>query len=134
ILLLDSTSIQLQNGEPVGEARMLVGLGRRAIIHGNVGAVGHDGARREEKQLVFEITRLEIREVPPEHDPVIDHGEMKNPEEVIRLRAGVIIELRRSPADPVDLVVAGKLLAKGELVEIEGQLGVKILNLVKDVS
>jgi flagellar motor switch protein FliM len=53
-------------------------------------------------------------------------------DEVIRLRAGQIIELGRSPADPVDLVVAGKLLAKGELVEIEGSLGVKILSLVKD--
>lgn len=55
-------------------------------------------------------------------------------DEVIRLRAGQIIELGRSPADPVDLVVAGKLLAKGELVEIEGALGVKILSLVKDAG
>lgn len=53
-------------------------------------------------------------------------------DEVIRLRPGQIIELGRSPADPVDLVVAGKLLAKGELVEIEGALGVKLLSLVKD--
>ncbi len=55
-------------------------------------------------------------------------------DEVIRLRAGQLIELGRSPADPVDLVVNGKLLAKGELVEIEGALGVKLLNLVKDGS
>lgn len=53
-------------------------------------------------------------------------------DEVIRLRAGQIIELGRSPVDPVDLVVAGKLLAKGELVEIDGALGVKILKLVKE--
>jgi type III secretion system YscQ/HrcQ family protein len=53
-------------------------------------------------------------------------------DEVIRLRAGQLIELGRSPADPVDLVVNGKLLAKGELVEIEGALGVKLLNLVKE--
>ena len=42
------------------------------------------------------------------------------------------MELGRSPAEPVDLVVNGRLLAKGELVEIEGALGVKILSLVKD--
>jgi type III secretion system YscQ/HrcQ family protein len=53
-------------------------------------------------------------------------------DEVIRLRAGQLIELGRSPTDPVDLVVNGKLLAKGELVEIEGALGVKLLNLVKE--
>jgi flagellar motor switch protein FliM len=55
-------------------------------------------------------------------------------DEVIRLRAGQLIELGRAPTDPVDLVVNGKLIAKGELVEIEGALGVKILNLVKGVQ
>jgi type III secretion system YscQ/HrcQ family protein len=53
-------------------------------------------------------------------------------DEVIRLRAGQLLELGRSPSDPVDLVVNGKLLAKGELVEIEGALGVKILSLLKE--
>jgi len=52
-------------------------------------------------------------------------------DEVVRLRPGQIIELGRSPVDPVDLVVNGKLVAKGELVEIDGALGVKLLNLVK---
>lgn len=52
-------------------------------------------------------------------------------DEVIRLRSGQIIELGRTPNDPVDLVVNGKLVAKGELVEIEGSIGVKLLNLVK---
>ncbi len=53
-------------------------------------------------------------------------------DEVIRLRPGQILELGRTPNDPVDLVVANKLIAKGELVQIEGALGVKILSLVKD--
>lgn len=52
-------------------------------------------------------------------------------DEVIRMRAGQLIELGRSPTDPVDLVVNGKLVAKGELVEIEGALGVKLVSLVK---
>jgi len=55
-------------------------------------------------------------------------------DEIIRLRAGHLIELGRSPADPVDLVVNGRLLARGELVEIEGALGVKILNLMKETE
>lgn len=37
-----------------------------------------------------------------------------------------------STTDPVDLVVNGRLLARGELVEIEGQLGVRIASLAKD--
>lgn len=51
--------------------------------------------------------------------------------DVMNLRPGQVIELSRSPGDPVDLVVDGKRLGKGELVEIEGELGVRILELFK---
>lgn len=244
IVLLDQAMIALQNGEPAGQCAMRIGLGRRGLVHGLLRSVGRPGARREEKQLVFEVAMIETTVTPPDHDPVMHHGEMGNPEdviaayedgqdgeeaddgpalpgelfdedfgiddenegddeqyeegeqyegeqyeegaydeqgygeeqayqdgghggqeapaddnlaeaepllgdvpiavvveigrvqltadEVIRLRAGQIIELGRSPADPVDLVVAGKLLAKGELVEIDGALGIKILSLVKE--
>ena len=50
--------------------------------------------------------------------------------DVMALRPGQVIEHSRSPGDPVDLVVDGKRLGKGELVEIEGELGVRILELV----
>lgn len=51
--------------------------------------------------------------------------------DVLGLRPGQVIELSRSPGDPVDLVVDGKRLGKGEVVEIEGELGVRILSLSK---
>ncbi len=51
--------------------------------------------------------------------------------DVMGLRPGQVIELSRSPGDPVDLVVDGKRLGKGELVEIEGELGVRILELAR---
>ena len=47
------------------------------------------------------------------------------------LRPGQVIELSRSPGEPVDLVVAGKRIGKGELVEIDGELGVRILSLAR---
>jgi flagellar motor switch/type III secretory pathway protein FliN len=47
------------------------------------------------------------------------------------LKTGSIIELSRTPSDAVDLVVAGKSIGKGELVDIEGDLGVRIISLVK---
>jgi type III secretion system YscQ/HrcQ family protein len=51
--------------------------------------------------------------------------------DVVGLRAGQVIELSRQPGEPVDLVVDGKRIGKGELVEIDGELGVRILSLVK---
>jgi flagellar motor switch protein FliM len=50
--------------------------------------------------------------------------------DVVGLRPGHVIELSRSPGDQVDLVVSGKRIGKGELVEIEGELGVRILSLI----
>lgn len=51
--------------------------------------------------------------------------------ELMEMRMGQVIDLRRPPNETVDVVVNGKLFARGELVEIDGKMGVKILKLVK---
>jgi type III secretion system YscQ/HrcQ family protein len=51
--------------------------------------------------------------------------------DVMGLRPGQVIELSRQPGEPVDLVVDGKRIGKGELVEIDGELGVRLLSLVR---
>ena len=51
--------------------------------------------------------------------------------DIMHLRVGQVMELHRSPYAPLDLVVNGQLLGKGELVEIEGQLGIRIIELHK---
>ncbi|MFL5351356.1 type III secretion system cytoplasmic ring protein SctQ [Archangium sp.] len=50
-------------------------------------------------------------------------------DQVVALRVGQVVELHRAPGEPVDLSVNGKVIARGELVEMEGQLGVRILSL-----
>ncbi|AGC44152.1 type III secretion system apparatus protein YscQ/HrcQ [Myxococcus stipitatus DSM 14675] len=50
-------------------------------------------------------------------------------EQVVGMRAGQVIELGRGPGEPVELSVNGKVVARGELVEMEGQLGVRVTNL-----
>ncbi|MGE6762472.1 type III secretion system cytoplasmic ring protein SctQ [Corallococcus interemptor] len=50
-------------------------------------------------------------------------------EQVVGLRTGQVIDLRRGAGEPVDLSVNGKVVARGELVELEGQLGVRIIQL-----
>ena len=47
--------------------------------------------------------------------------------EVQSLGPGSIVELDGGRTDPVRLMVNGKILGEGELVEIEGSLGVKVL-------
>lgn len=50
-------------------------------------------------------------------------------EELSRLRAGQLLELGCRATDPVELVVDGRTVARGELVDLEGQLGVHITQL-----
>ncbi len=50
-------------------------------------------------------------------------------EEVVSLKVGQVIDLNKVPGEPVDLSVNGKVVARGELVEVEGHLGVRVLSL-----
>jgi type III secretion system YscQ/HrcQ family protein len=51
--------------------------------------------------------------------------------DVLGLRTGQVIELGRAPGEAIDLVVDGRRIGKGELVDIDGELGVRILSLTR---
>ena len=50
-------------------------------------------------------------------------------EEVVALKVGHVFDLNRVAGEPLDLSVQGKVVARGELVEIDGNLGIRILSL-----
>jgi type III secretion system YscQ/HrcQ family protein len=51
--------------------------------------------------------------------------------ELMTYQMGQVIDLNRPPSETVDVVASGKLFARGELVDIDGKLGVRIVKLVK---
>jgi flagellar motor switch protein FliN len=51
-------------------------------------------------------------------------------EALTRLGPGSVIDLGRSPDDPVDVLVNGRLVARGEVVVVGGNYGVRILEVV----
>lgn len=46
--------------------------------------------------------------------------------EVLELSAGVVLELDREIAEPVDLVLNGRVIARGEVVVIDGNYGLRV--------
>ncbi len=50
--------------------------------------------------------------------------------DVVNLKAGEIIEFKKLPQDPLDLVANGKLIAKAELVLVDGKVGLRITKLM----
>jgi flagellar motor switch protein FliN/FliY len=51
--------------------------------------------------------------------------------ELLTLDPGSVIELDRRPGDPCEVLVNGTLVARGEVVIVEGEFGVRIVELVK---
>jgi flagellar motor switch protein FliN len=46
--------------------------------------------------------------------------------EVMGLTAGSLVEFGRTPEEPVDVLVNGRLVARGEMVMVQGNYGVRI--------
>lgn len=51
--------------------------------------------------------------------------------DLLKFKVGQTLDLDRPPNEFVDLMANGKVVARGELVEIDGKLGVRIIKLLK---
>ena len=47
-----------------------------------------------------------------------------------RLGPGSVLDLGRSPDDPIEILVSGKVVATGEVVVVAGNYGIRILDVV----
>ena len=54
----------------------------------------------------------------------------KTVSEILELTSGSIIELDKLAGEPVDVLVNNKLIAKGEVVVIEENFGVRVTDIV----
>lgn len=52
-------------------------------------------------------------------------------QDLLQLQRGALLEFGQPVSTVVDLVANGKLVAKGELIEIDGKLGVRITQMIR---
>jgi flagellar motor switch protein FliN/FliY len=50
--------------------------------------------------------------------------------DVLQLAAGSVVQLDKASEAPVDLYVSGKLFARGEVIVVEGRIGIRITELI----
>lgn len=55
-------------------------------------------------------------------------------QEVLGIYEGSVIELERVAGEPVDILVSGKLLGKGEVVVVDDKFGIRITELINRVE
>ncbi len=51
-------------------------------------------------------------------------------EDVLKLASGSIVELNRSATDPVDVLVNDAVIARGEVVVVDGNYGIRVTEVV----
>jgi flagellar motor switch protein FliN len=51
--------------------------------------------------------------------------------EVLELHAGSVVELNRQLQEPVELLVAGRVIARGDVVVVDGNYGLRITDIVQ---
>jgi flagellar motor switch protein FliN/FliY len=54
--------------------------------------------------------------------------------EILELGVGSIVELDKLAGDPVDIYVNGKLIAKGEVVVIDENFGIKVTDIISPIE
>lgn len=91
--------------------------------------------RTEEHTQVANIPQTEtlLREIPAAVSIELGRIEL-NASEVARLRQGQILKLPRNSNDPVNLVVDNEVFARGELVRVDGELGVRIASILEQTE
>ena len=70
-------------------------------------------------------------DVPLEVTVEIGHAR-KQVKEILELRQGSIIELDKQAGDPVDIIVNGRLLARGDVVVVDDNFGVRITEIISN--
>lgn len=116
----------------VGELSEIGNVGSLAV---RVNAVNTEAPSRFAERLKME-EETEVVEAPGEGASLIEAvmvsvrvelaARRLQLDELSRLRRNQIFDLGCNATDPVDLVVDGRRIASGELVDIEGRLGVRI--------
>lgn len=74
--------------------------------------------------------RLNIADVPVRVSAVLGKKRI-SVAELMALSPGAVIELDRRVGEPIDLYVNDRLVARGELVLVDGALGVTMTEIVK---
>jgi flagellar motor switch protein FliN/FliY len=70
-----------------------------------------------------------LRDVPLEVQALLGRTR-KLVKEILKFNVGSVIELDKEAGEPIDILVNNKLIARGDVVEIDGNYGVRITEIL----
>jgi flagellar motor switch protein FliN/FliY len=133
---VESGGIGLPDGETWSYSVAVPGFSEPVLIGmtwaGSAGTVSAAGAEDEDGEAPRREERIEDRiDVILDIDLpiVVRFGRTEMPiRQLTRLGMGSVIDLGRSPDDPVELLVSDRVVAHGEVVIVGGNYGIRILD------
>ena len=88
-----------------------------------------DGGAKPTMNGAAEINLDALMDVPVTLS--VEIGRSKLPiKQLISLNQGSVVELDREVSEPLDLMVNGTLIARGEVVVVDGQFGLRLIDIV----
>jgi flagellar motor switch protein FliN/FliY len=101
-------------------------LRSEAASAGEVGGKSIDAAAAEEGEAIPEQVNLQLV-LDVELNVTLRFGQRQLAlREVLELTSGSVIELDRQVEEPVELLLEGKVIARGEAVVIDGNYGLRV--------
>lgn len=94
------------------------------------GAPAVDRPRSPTTHEPFEAEALKVSEDIPVQIAAVLAKRTLALKDVLDLKAGEVLEFKKAPQEPVDLVANGRLIGRGELILVDGKLGIRIVKLV----
>jgi flagellar motor switch protein FliN len=71
-----------------------------------------------------------VYDIPVEITVVLGSAKM-SVSELLKIKSGTIVELDRSVGEPIDILVNGRMVARGEIVIVEDHLGITLTEIFK---
>lgn len=90
-------------------------------LHGGTAQAGSGGGGKIDLDLLMDVQVTLSVEIGRTRLPIKD---------LLALNQGSIVSLERGVSEPLDLMVNGTLIARGEVVESGGQFGLRLIDVV----
>jgi flagellar motor switch protein FliM len=135
VVLLDEARVRTDRGES-GRVWLRAGLGVAVALEAQLETAGdryrvrlERGVMPEGARTMEQVESLDgmavLRDVPLEVVAELARLQV-SVEDILALRPGQVLELEVGPGGPIQLSIHGRVVARGELVEVDGHLGVKL--------
>lgn len=90
-----------------------------------------DQPKKAQDDIIHNLER--ILDIPLEVSVELGRNKMLI-NKLLQLGAGSVIELNKPSGEPLDILINGRLIARGEVVVIQGKYGIRLTDIISPIE